>query len=110
MQELSRRTRARLLTDIAFATTLTAAAIFSVAAARAQTNTPPAQNAPLDQKDDKDKPKEPKSSEPTTTGETRAAPAPRLPSEQMQPPMSGKPLDEPDKALNPAPPEKIEGK
>ena len=105
MQELPRRTRTRLLTDIAFATTLTAVAAFSVAAAQAQTSTPVEKNAPLDQKDDKDKPKEPQ-----TTGETRAAPAPHLSGEQTQPPISGKPLDQPEKTLNSAPPEKIEGK
>lgn len=105
MQELSRRTRARLLTDIAIATTLAAAASFSIAAAQAQVNAPPHRNAPLDRKDDKDKPKEP-----TTIGETRAAPAPQLPADQTRPPVSGKPLDEPGKELHSAPPEKIEGK
>ena len=103
MQELSQRKRARLLTDIAFATTLAAVASFSIAAAQAQTGTPPQSNSPLDRKDDK-KP------EPTTTGETRAAPAPQLPVDQTRPPISGKPLDQPDKELHSAPPEKIEGK
>jgi hypothetical protein len=55
MQELSRPTRTRLLTDIAFATTLAAVASFSIAAAQEQTKTPP------------DK---------STTAETRASPAP----------------------------------
>lgn len=105
MQELSRRTRARLLTDIAIATTLTAAASFSIAAAQAQMNTPSEKSSPLERKDDRDKPKEP-----TTTGETRAAPAPRLPADQTRPPVSGKPLDEPAKELRSAPPEKVEGK
>jgi hypothetical protein len=108
MQELSRRTCARLLTDIAFATTLVAAASFGIAAAQAQTDTAPRNNAPLDRKDDKKI--EPKSSEPTTTGESRAAPAPQLPADQTRPPVSGKPLDEPGKELQSAPPEKIEGK
>ncbi len=105
MQELPRRIRARLLTDIAFATTMTAVAAFGVAAAQAQTGTPVEKSSPLYQKDDKAKLKEP-----STIGETRAAPAPRLPAEQTQPPISGKPLYEPDKALHSAPPEKIEGK
>lgn len=104
MQELSGRTRERLLTDIAFATTLAAAASFGIAAAQAQVNTPPGKNAPLEQNDKDKKP------EPTTTGETRAAPAPRLPVDQTQPPVSGKPLDEPGKELHSAPPEKIEGR
>lgn len=116
MQELSRRTHARLLTDIAFAAVLAATASFGIAAAQAQTTALPQQDDAsrkvpdqLKSPDSKDRDSGPKK-EPATTGETRAAPAPRLPADQLRPPISGRPLDEPDKALHSAPPEKIEGK
>lgn len=108
MQELSRRTHTRLLTDIAFATAIAAAASFSIAAAQAQTQAPAEQGDPAFKVPDELKSKEPK--EPSTVGETRAAPEPRLPADQSRPPISGKPLDKPGKELHSAPPEKIEGK
>jgi hypothetical protein len=108
MQELSRRTRTRLLTDIAFAGVMAAAASFSIAAAQAQTQAPTQQDNPAFKMPDELKSRE--SKEPTPVGESRAAPEPRLPADQTQPPVSGKPLDEPGKELNSAPPEKVEGK
>lgn len=107
MQELSRRTRTRLLTDIAFAAAMAAAASFSIAAAQAQTQAP-AQGNPAYEAPDGLKSKETK--EPSTVGESRAAPEPRLPADQTQPPISGKPLDQPGKELHSAPPVKIEAK
>lgn len=108
MQELSRRTRTRLLTDIAFAAAMAAAASFSIAAAQAQTQAPAQQGNPAYEAPDGLKSKETK--EPSTVGESRAAPEPRLPTDQTQPPISGKPLDQPGKELHSAPPEKIEAK